>query len=385
MSLTHLSTSTPASEVSRADFERDEMGYSAELEAKSLDDILRNSPAASLLGLKDEESLPDENDEEPTPEESEEETEEKVPDEASEDADDDETDESDQDSDEEDKTDEDDTSTQDADLPTEEDIDWEYKVPVTVDGKTEYVTLEEIRKGYATDKHLSQKGRELGELKKQVEEERQTKLQELIQLGSVLHEELTSEETNLGQKYHELSAQIEKARDEGDTYTARELKEQRESIQEKYWAIRNKREEQTKKVVEQIQIKQAEEQQKLLESFNTDIKELMPEFSEKVAKSIREFALKEGIPETLLESVYDARVVKFINDYRKLKEAQAAGSAKRKVAPTAKSVPSKKGTPQNVKEQRQGDALRAKALSGSASKDEELDFLKRISSLSKKL
>jgi hypothetical protein len=111
----------------------------------------------------------------------------------------------------------------------------------------------------------------------------------------------------------------------------------------------------------------------------------VPEFSEKVAKSIREFALKEGIPETLLESVYDARVVKFINDYRKLKEAQAAGSAKRKVAPTAKSVPSKKGTPQNVKEQRQGDALRAKALSGSASKDEELDFLKRISSLSKKL
>ena len=88
---------------------------------------------------------------------------------------------------EEETADEDDTSTQNSDLPSEDDIDWEYKVPVTVDGKTEYVTLEEIRKGYSTDQHLSQKGRELGELKKQIDQERTEKLQEIIQLGTVIN------------------------------------------------------------------------------------------------------------------------------------------------------------------------------------------------------
>jgi len=149
---------------------------------------------------------------------------------------------------EEDKEVEDDKSTQNADLPTEEDIDWEYQVPVTVDGKTEYVTLEEIRKGYSTDKHLSQKGRELGELKKQLETERTEKLQEIVTLGQVIHEELTAVETNLASQYHKLKSDIDKAREEGDTYTARELKEQLEATQEKYWTARNKREEQTKAV-----------------------------------------------------------------------------------------------------------------------------------------
>jgi len=110
---------------------------------------------------------------------------------------------------EEENTDEDDKSTQNAELPTEEDIDWEYQVPVTVDGKTEYVSLEEIRKGYSTDKHLSQKGRELGELKKQIETERNEKLQELITLGSVVNEELTAVETKLSGEYHKIKGDID--------------------------------------------------------------------------------------------------------------------------------------------------------------------------------
>jgi len=163
MNLPHLSTSTPASEISSASF--DDGSNSADLEVKSLDDILRNSPAAELLGLN-KESLPEEGDDVPSPDEvSEEEAQEENDTESENDLDEEEES---SDSEEED-TAEDDTSTQDTDLPSEEDIDWEYKVPVTVDGKTEYVTLEEIRKGYSTDKHLSQKGRELGELKKQLE------------------------------------------------------------------------------------------------------------------------------------------------------------------------------------------------------------------------
>jgi hypothetical protein len=375
----NLSTNTPASEVSSTSFDD---GYNNNgSEVKSLDDILRNSPAAKMLGL-DTESLPQEDEDVPNPDESSTEQEaQENDDKSAKDLDDEEES---TDSEEEVST-EDDASTQNTDLPTEEDIDWEYMVPVTVDGKTEYVSLEEIRKGYSTDKHLSQKGRELGELKKQVEAERTEKLQEIVTLGQVIHEELTQVETGLANQYHKLKADIDKAREEGDTYTARELKEQLEDTQEKYWKARTKREEQTKAVVEKIQLQQAEQQQALLKQYEEKITNLIPDYSEKVAASVREFAIKEGVPEALLDNVYSPEVVKFINDYRKLKTAKDTGEAKRKAAPAVKSVPSKRGTPQSQKEREQVSTSRSKVLSGQGSKQDELDFLKRISSVSKKL
>jgi hypothetical protein len=379
MNLPHLSTNTPASEISSKSF--DDGSNSADLEVKSLDDILRNSPAAELLGLK-KESLPKEGNDVPSPDESsEEEAQEENDDESVNDLDEEEES---KDSEEEEAV-EDDKSTQDTDLPSEEDIDWEYKVPVTVDGKTEYVTLEDIRKGYSTDKHLSQKGRELGELKKQIELERTQKLQEVIQLGSVINQELTIVETNLATEYHNLGIQIDKAREEGDSYTARELKDQREAVQEKYWKARNKREEQTKAIVDQVQAQQTEQQQALLKQYQEKIVNLIPDYSDKVASSIRDFAVKEGIPAELLESVYDPNVVKFINDYRKLKNAKETGEMKRKASPNVKSIPSKKGTTTSQREKEGASNNRNKVLSGQGSKQDELDFLKRISSVSKKL
>ena len=375
--LPHLSTNTPASEISSKDF--DDGSVSADLEAKSLDDILRNSPAAKMLGL---ESLPEEDDGVPNPDEvSEEEAQEENDTESENDLDEEEES---KDSEEE-KADEDDTSTQDSELPTEEDIDWEYKVPVTVDGKTEYVTLEEIRKGYSTDKHLSQKGRELGELKKQLEQERTEKLQDVVKLGTVMHDELTKAENDLASEYHKIKSDIDKAREDGDTYTARELKEKLELVQEKYWKARNTREEKLSAVAEKIIEQQKENQQELLKQFNEQITDLIPDFSEKVATSIREFAIKEGIPEELLGSVYSPQVVKFINDYRKLKTAKETGAVKRKAAPTTKSVPSKKGVPQSQKERQSVNENRSKVLAGQGSTQDQLDFLKRISSVSKKL
>lgn len=379
MNLPHLSTNTPASEISSQSF--DDGSNSADLEVKSFDDILRNSPAAELLGLN-KESLPEEGDDVPSPDKVSEEEAQKENDTESENDLDEEEESNDS---EEDNTAEDDTSTQNANLPSEDDIDWEYKVPVTVDGKTEYVTLEEIRKGYSTDQHLSQKGRELGELKKQIDQERTEKLQEIIQLGSVINEELTAVESTLAQQYHKVKGEIDKAREEGDSYTARELKEQLEEVQEKYWNARNRREQQTRAVVEKIQAQQMEQQQVLLRQYEENIVNLIPDYSEKVARNIREFAIKEGIPEQLLEAVYDPNVVKFINDYRKLKTAKETGEAKRKASPNVKSIPSKKGTSSSQKEKQAVNNNRTKVLTGQGSKQDELDFLKRISSVSKKL
>jgi len=381
--LQNLSTATQASNVSSADFARNDRSNSEEPGVPSLSDILKNSPAAKLLGINDE-SLPDEDSDVPTPDESEGTNQEDAIPEDSDESVDSSEDDSQEESTEDSAGEDDKESTQETELPSEDDIDWEYKIPVKIDGKVEYKTLEEVRKGFAIDQHLSQKGRELGELKKQIETERATKLDELVKLGTVLHEDLTSAETALGNEYHQLSAQIEKARTEGDTYAARELKEKREEIQEKYWAVRNGREARTQKVVQQIQAKQAEEQQRLLSQFQKEIPEKIPGFDEKVAKSIREFALSEGIPAALLETVYSAQVVKFIDDYRRLKQAKETGTAKRKTAPVAKSIPQKKGTPAATAAKKAQDSVRSKVLSGQGSQADQMDFLKRISSVSKK-
>ena len=129
MTLPNLSTSTPASEISRADFERDDMANSGELDVPSFDDILKNSPAAEILGLSKEALPDDEEDDALTPGDKEESPENASDEPANKEGEDD------QEESKEDTTDEDDTkSTQDAELPTEDDIDWTYKVPVTIDG-----------------------------------------------------------------------------------------------------------------------------------------------------------------------------------------------------------------------------------------------------------
>lgn len=357
-------------------------GYAnSESQAKSLDDILRKSPMAEKLGLG-EESLPEEDDSsDPTPDDS---SEDEVPEENDEESDDVDEEENEEDDSEED-ADEDDKSTQDADMPSEEDIDWEYRIPIKVDGKIEYVTLEEVRKGYSTDQHLSQKGRELGELKKQIEVERTEKLNELVQLGASLHDTLTSEETKLASEYHRINAELQKARDDGDTYTARELRDQLEDAQGKYWEVRNQRENQVKQVAEKLRQEQAQVQQQLLTKFQEDISTFIPDFNEKTAKDIREFALDAGLPEELLNQIYDARVVKVLDDYRKLKTAKDKGAEKRKQAVTKKSIPVKKG--KSIDEVKAGKTktTRAKVLTGEGSERDQLDFLRNISSISKKL
>jgi hypothetical protein len=123
----------------------------------------------------------------------------------------------------------------------------------------------------------------------------------------------------------------------------------------------------------------------MVAQFQKDIVDVLPGFDDKLAKSIRKFALEEGIPEALLESVYSAKVVKFINDFRVLKTAQTAGATKRKTVVAAKSVPTKKGTPAAAKATATQQQSRERVLSGQGNDRDQLDFLKRISSVSKKL
>jgi hypothetical protein len=384
MNLDHLSTSTPASNISKADFERMEMtGNSDEPAVPSMDDILKNSPIQKFLKEGEKKNLPADDEEEAAPVKSEEE--EEVPEETSEETVNDSDEEKNQEeSEEEEEAEDDQESTQEANLPSEEDIDWEYKIPVKIDGKVEYKTLEEVRKGYATDQHLSQKGREIGEARKKVEQEGVVRLQELVQLGGILHNELTATETQYAKQYKELKDKVDKAKEDGDTYTVRELKDQLEDVQEKYWSTRSKREQGAKAVLEQIQRKQAEDQQALRQAFDENIKNEVPDWDGKVAESVRKFALKEGLSDAVLGQIYDPVVVRMLNEYRILKTAKETGVVKRKSAPVVKSIPSKKAPKAEVKEKRAHQANRERVFSGQATPQEQNDFLKNLSSVVKK-
>lgn len=357
--------------------EQGDGSYTAEQNVPNLTDILKAGPMWDRI--KPEGSLPDKEEGVPAPDDSQDDDD--VPN-----LDDGDGNASDSDSGvpaEGDDTDEDSKDTQDTDdLPTEDSIDWEYKVPVKIDGEEKYFTLEELRKGYATSQHLSAEGRKLGEARKALDTERNEKLQEIVQLGTALHSQLEADENALSTQYHSIKEQMEKAIEDGDGYEAKELKVKLTEVQTQYWNKKNQKTALEEQVGKQVSESKQREAQAQAAYFQENIGKVMPNFTEELAGQIRDFALNEGLPEALLATIYEPVVVKVLHDYMKLKTKTSAGAVKRETS--TKTVPSKKGTPQKVREDTANKQIRGKVLSGSGDKAEELDFLKSISSFNKR-
>jgi hypothetical protein len=352
----------------------DDAAFNAGQQPQSFDDIpVPMGPMAKHLGI--EIDLP-EDDVELDPEDSVDE----VP--AEDDTEEDDTLDQDEDAlDEDEGEEDDDESTPDTELLSEEEIDWDYKVPVNVDGVIEHKTLEELRKGFATDQSLSKKGNKISEQRKEFEAEQSTKLEELTGMASLLQEQLQQEENTLAAEYHDFDEKIKEARKEGNTYELSELKDQRETAQDAYWTARKKREGVATAVQEKQKAQLDLRQQELSTKFNSDIATLVPSFQEDAA-AIQAFAVEEGIPQELLSTIADANVIKFIDDYRKLKHKATKGAVKRKATPKAKSAPIKKGPSRNSQQAKATTAVRNKVLTGTGSEEDQLSFLKNLSKFS---
>ena len=160
-----------------------------------------------------------------------------------------------------------------------------------------------------------------------------------------------------------------------------ELKDKREQSQKNYWAARQRREGVLKQVQEQTEQRQQEQFQQQIEHFHKEIPDLIPDFNEDVAMKIRDFAVEEGVAPELLDSVTDPIVIKFIDDYRRLKQNVSKGTAKRKTVPK-RSVPTKKSAPPARKKQVKADQIRKKALTEGASAADQDAFLKQLASRS---
>ena len=278
---------------------------------------------------------------------------------------------------------EDDTSTQEPDVYTADDLDLDAQVSVKIDGEEVAVSFGDLLKGYTTEQSLSKKGRELGEARKALDAERNEKIGQLDQVAQASAAVLMKPEQEAAKAYHDIEAQIKKARDDGDTFELGELKDKREQAQAKYWEAKNSRESILTQV-EQHKQEQAElAWQEQIDHFNTAIPELIADFSPEVATAIREFAIEEGVAAGILDTITDPSIVKFVDDYRRLKQGVSKGKAKRKAASTKK-VPAKKSTPVNQKKATKKANLRNKVLSGNGNEGDEMNFLRNFASESLK-
>ena len=263
-----------------------------------------------------------------------------------------------------------------AELPEEDEIDWDYKVPVTIDGETQHLSLEEIRKGYATQQHLSNQGRELGEARKQIDEYRDARLAEVEAMAEATSAILGGSEQAAAQRYHEIDQQINAAREEGDTYKVQELKDQRELAQQQYWNIRQQREATMEQVAVAKQQAEAEQWNEKVQAFHNGITEVIPEYNEEYAANLRSFGEEVGLSEDFMLSIVDPTVVKVMDDYRKLKQGVSTGAKKRAKAPVKK-APTKKPRTEKQKKASKDNMIKARAFREDATPEDQMDFLRQ--------
>jgi hypothetical protein len=264
-------------------------------------------------------------------------------------------------------------------------VDWDFEIPVTVkgaDGKdiVQKIPLAQLRDLAATKADLDAREAALTTATQATEQARQESLADLITLGRTLHDDLMVTENALAVKYTDTKTAMEKAKAEGDNFTARELRDVLTDTQEQYWAARKGRESKLAAVVEKVQQQEAVNKQALIDNFAKEAKTVLPGFNADTAKAIREFAIQEGIAPELLDNIYDAKAVKFINDYRLLKQTLAKGKIVREKAPIVKRQPIRTGvtTTPDKATQAQRQQLRTKVFSGEAGAAEQNDFLKSI-------
>lgn len=263
----------------------------------------------------------------------------------------------------------------------EDEVDWEVHVPVTIDGEQTLVSLGELRKGYATEQHLSKKGRELGEARKEIEAEREQRLGELVSLTEAVNGILVSNEQGLAQQYHAIDAKIKEAREEGNTYDLAELKDQREQAQQAYWEARSNREAVVTQTLEQKQIFENQSWNEKVEKFFSEIEDVIPGYDDKYAEELRSFGSEIGLSEEFMATIADVSLVKALDDYRKLKQGVKTG-AKKRAKVSIKKAPVKKAKPAEKKRADQDSMIKARAFRQNATQDDQMAFLRNYASKS---
>jgi len=284
--------------------------------------------------------------------------------------------ENDNESEEEEEEDESTDATQKSESDELDEIDMNFRVPVKVDGKESEVTMEELVANYQTKQSQSKKGDELAEQTKELQATRQQ-----AEIYARVNAELIQREDakDLSVLKH-LQTQVDKAFEEDD-YQASKLNNKLGKAKDEYSSRKASRDNLMQGMVGTMNQQHQQQFTKEVDYFNEVVKDLIPDWSQDVAKSNREFALSIGLGEELVDTMTDPAMVKAIDGYRRLSENSDNGIAKRKKTPV-KRVPTKKPSSAKTKKSNRVDEARARTKKGKAtSKDEALLFDNAIDSL----
>lgn len=246
-----------------------------------------------------------------------------------------------------------------------------------IDGEEVTRPLSEWIAGSATKQHLSKQGREIGEARKALEAERTQKLGEIETLASIVANEVYTEEMTHQKKYHEISQKLATAQREGDTYEIGELLQEQTKSQSEYWSARNKRETLYAQVNQQKQQLQQQQFAESVKHFNDTITNVIPDWDASIQQSVRDFALEEGLPEALINVVSDPALVKFVDEFRRLKKGIESGAKKRAKVPAKKMLAIKPASPDKRKQDRES-TIKARAFKKDASNEDQIAFLKKF-------
>ena len=335
-------------------------------EDQMLADLLRTSDFTKDLDLGG--ALPEEQTEVPTPLESNEDVDQEAPEVVE--------NEEVEEAVEETEEGEDDTSTDTPEVYSIEDLD-DIQITHKIDGEEVTMPLSDWVKGSATQQSLSNKGRELGDARKQLDTERAEKIGQIEGVLEAANSILSKAEEGHAKDYHGYTEEIKKARDEGDSLLVSELKDKQDVAKEKYFEAQTEK----NKLLETAKSQKAEVEQKAfqekLETFGKEVTKAIPDWNENVAKDIRQFAIDRKIPEEIINSMVDVNVIKMVDDLRRLEKAKATGTVKRKAAPV-KATPVKKSRSMEQKKEAANADLRNNVLSGKATKTDQDAFLKNL-------
>ena len=276
----------------------------------------------------------------------------------------------------EEEEDESEDATQESESSELDEIDMDFRVPVKIDGENSEVSMEELVANYQTKQSQSKKGDELAAQTKELQATR-----EQAEIYARVNAELLQRDDakDISVLKH-LQSQVDKAFEEDD-YQASKLNNKLGKAKEEYTSRKASRDNLMEGMVGSMNKQYQEQFTKEVEYFNEVVKDLIPDWSEDVAKSNREFALSIGLDERMVDTMTNPSMVKAIDGYRRLSENSDKGTAKRKKAPV-KRVPTKKPSTAKTKKSNRVDEARARTKKGKAtSKDAALLFDNAIDSL----
>jgi len=290
----------------------------------------------------------------------------------------DEVDEAENDNTNEEDEEEDESTDATQELESEElgEIDMDFKVPIKVDGEQSEVSMEELVANYQTKQSQSKKGDELAVQTKELQATR-----EQAEIYARVNAELLQREDakDISVLKH-LQSQVDKAFEEDD-YEASKLNNKLGKAKEEYASRKASRDNLMQGMVGTMNKQHHEQFTKEVEHFNKVVKDLIPDWSEDVAKSNREFALGIGLDERIVDTMTNPAMVKAIDGYRRLSENSNKGTAKRKLSPV-KRVPTKKPSSAKTKKTNRVEEARMRTKKGKATeKDNKLLFDNAIDSL----